>query len=328
MKNIADQIPIVFVHTGNQFYLKNAVKHAAMFNPENQIILIGDKSNQVVTDYGYKNVKHYFIDAYFDAAKEFGQKYIHLSSNHYKYELFCFQRWFIIRDFMLREGLNKCLCLDTDVLLYCNITSEFSPFLKYEFTTCRHSTPNATLMKKDSIERFTDFIQSLYTEEKNINILKEINNKRFDKDGNRISMGGVSDMTAFALYQNHVSNNVLDLIYPLNGVCFDGTLSMSDGFHMKDGLKEVVWKDNLPFGRYGEKGELVRFLGLHFQGRSKMRQHKYLLDDDKNLITIIPFSIRWIMLKAWFLKYVSGIKKARYMIFFFWNTYAIKRRIK
>jgi hypothetical protein len=328
MKSKLTQIPIVFVHTGTQFYLKNAIKHAALFNPKNRIILIGDKSNRVVENYGYPNVKHYLIEDYFDLAKDFEKKYIHLSSNHYKYELFCFQRWFIIRNFMIEEGIDKCLCLDTDVLLYCNVTDEFNSFLSYDFTVCRRFTPNATLMKNDSIQRFTNFIELLYTEPTYISKLKEINRECFDENGTRIKMGGVSDMTAFELYQKDISDNVLDLIYPINGVCFDARLNLSDGYKLKDGLKEIVWKDNLPYGKYGETEKLVRFLGFHFQGRLKMKQHRFLLDDNKKLITNIPFSVRWIMLKAWLFKYVSGIKKARYMIFFFWNSFVTKRRKK
>lgn len=322
---IKSNIPIIFIHTGIQFYLKNAIHHATYYNNDNQIFLIGDKSNKKL-DKKYKLLKHFFIDDYLKKANEFKKKYIHLSSNKYDYELFCFQRWFIIEEFMTRNNIETALCLDTDVLLYCNVNKEFSKYLKYDFTICRHNLPCATLMKIDTIKKFTNFITTLYTNNNYLLQLKQINQNSFNNKGQRISLVGVSDMTAFDFYQKKVSDNVFDLIYPHDGVCFDGKFNIADGFSEKKGVKEIIWKDNLPYGKYKEEQKLIRFLGLHFQGRSKMRQHHYLINK-KGIHTSPTLKTHWIMMIAWMKKYYSALKKIKYTIKFFKDRHQVKKNV-
>ncbi len=56
-----------------------------------------------------------------------------MSSNPYDYELICFQRWFYIRDFIEKQEMEYFLCMDSDVLLYCNINEIMQKYIPYDF---------------------------------------------------------------------------------------------------------------------------------------------------------------------------------------------------
>ena len=102
-------LPVVIINTGNPHYLKTVITQAKFFG--NKTILIGDASNAPLGD-------HVDMNQYANQAVEFQRYYVHLTTNGYQYELFCLQRWFILLEFMKAQGLDKCLHLDSDVLLF------------------------------------------------------------------------------------------------------------------------------------------------------------------------------------------------------------------
>ena len=113
-------IPIIVIHRGTPFYLYPVLKQMRLFNPDNRICLISDG----IPD-GCDFVEYHDINDYWDSSVEFDKIYLHLSSNPRDYEMFCFQRWFVIRDFVQKQGFEYFLCVDSDVLLYCDVNNLF-----------------------------------------------------------------------------------------------------------------------------------------------------------------------------------------------------------
>lgn len=258
-------IPIIIVHRGDTFYLKLVLEQIRLFNPHTRICLISDASTDK-----YCFVEHYNIDDYSKGADAFKMVYIHMSSNPYDYELICFQRWFCIRDFVKTQKIENFLCMDSDVLLYCNIDEVMQQYITYDFTTCNKQGPGCALFNISSISNFCGYMMSMYTEEFLLNKMKSmyqgfIDNKR---------LGGICDMTAFVWFQDNRKCNVIDIAIPTNGTCFDGCITWGQGFEMEDGKKKVYWIDNLPYGKLMNDQSLVRFYCLHFQGRSKYSMYK------------------------------------------------------
>lgn len=277
MKNI----PILIVHKGDSFYLEPVLRQIRQFNPANRICLI----STIDTNH-YDFVEHYLVDDYMQSAQKFAEKYVHLSINPYDYELFCFQRWYVINDFIKEHGITYFLCLDSDVLMYCDVNKAFSQFLKYDFTICKVMGPCFTLFNSTSIEVFCNYMSSFYSDKKAFSRLEEF--QKIVKDG------GVCDMTMFTWYQQDVSDNVLDLIYPVNDKsCFDGNISDSMGFEMKNGKKKIYWIENLPFGKLTETGEFFRFNGLHLQGGAKHQMHRYWINEAGVRDTSFLIKMRW-----------------------------------
>lgn len=276
MKNI----PIVIVHKGNSFYLEPVLRQIRLFNPDNRICLISDKS----TD-RFDFIEHYDIDQYMKGADEFANIYVHMSINPFNYELFCFQRWFVIRDFIRSQEIPFSLCLDSDVLLYCNVDEVFSEYQSYDFTICKEMGPCFSSFNNLSIEKLCNYMTYLYTDSQAFKRLEEFYKNVVD--------GGVCDMTALAWYQKDVSDNVIDIVYPVDNACFDGNISDSMGFEMQKGKKKIYWKNNLPYGKYMEKDSFIQFYGLHLQGGAKHSMHKYLLNGNKKHEISFWDTLKW-----------------------------------
>jgi len=72
-----DRLHIIFVHKGNQEYLKYILNQTQKENPRVIIDLIGDESND-----RYEFINHFFLEEYFSGAKEFAKNiFIYLQTN-------------------------------------------------------------------------------------------------------------------------------------------------------------------------------------------------------------------------------------------------------
>lgn len=272
-------LPIIIIHKGAgfTFYLKSVIRQIRLFNPGNKIYLLSDSSTA-----NYKDVEHYDITKWDD----FRDIYKHMSAQPYEYQLFCFQRWFIIRNFVKEKNFTKFLCLDSDVLLYCSVDDIFQQYEKYNLAICENGMPCYTYFKIETINKFCDYITSLYTNKESLNRLrKEIYEKN--------KFGGVSDMSIFVLYKKEIDNNVMILDKPKNNCCFDTNLQISDGYEMENRVKKIYWKNNLPYGKLIENGEMIRFYALHLQGGCKHNMHKYFLDKEKKHYISLYETFKW-----------------------------------
>ena len=315
-------IPLITIHKGNPFYLKNALHHASYYNHDSDIILLGDAANKALER---GNIHHHLIEDYMESANVFASKYKHMSMNQYDYELFCFQRWFIIQCYVKAHNLQEFFVFDSDVLLYCNVTSELKNFHNYDFILCNNRILSSTLMNQNSLNKFADFILQRYSDPIAFNELEIIYKSCFDEKGQLLKIEGVNDLTMVDLYLKHFSLRVLDLGIPVNGVFFDSKINSSDNFALDHrGLKKTIWINNLPYGIYGESKEKMRFCSMHFQGRSKMWQHKYLIDNKGCHLDPVPLSIRWIVFKAWIKKIINGLRKFRFYYKWLLTRFRIK----
>ena len=124
------QLPIVFINYSNSDFLKLAILQARHFNPDCDIILLGDESNRdlkgICTHLLYKN--------FTDSSKKLESLYQHFSTNSYEIELFCIKRWFILFEYMKANELEWVFTADSDVLLYSSINNYFNEnFQLYRF---------------------------------------------------------------------------------------------------------------------------------------------------------------------------------------------------
>lgn len=295
------QIPIIIVHNGNSFYLSPVLRQMRLFNPDSRICLISDSSTK-----GYEGlVEHHDIDDYMESANEFAKSYVHLSSNPYFYELICFQRWYIILDFVRRHHMEYFLCMDSDVLFYSKVDDIFPNYIDYDFTMCGKGGPGCSLFNPMSLERFCDYMSCLYMPEF-IQRLHDFYQPFLDKKQH----GGFCDMTVFIWYQDEMYPKVADIAIPQHGECFDGCITSADGFEMDGGVKKVYWKDNRPYGKWLADGSFVKLHCLHFQGRSKYSIYKYTLDANKVHRTDIGYTLSWMFSKGIINARINGLKKA------------------
>ncbi len=259
-------LPIIFIHRGACRYLPSSIAQARQSSPGSEIYVLGDRFNA-----GFRGAQHFESAAYWDGAEKFAAVYQHRSSHEVDYELFCFQRWFVLLSFMKARQLEGCLYLDSDVLLFADATQEARGFEGCDVTLSLTSPHCAFFNRRESLERFCEFVMECYTTPALFSVLEE----EFTSRQARNAPGGVCDMRVFGLFEKMGRGKAGDLREIRDGATYDHAMGQSNGYAMRDGIKQVEWRDGLPWCRQESTGELVRFNALHFQGSTKrfMRAH-------------------------------------------------------
>ena len=254
-------LPIIFIHSGNASYLWFAIRQARIFNPDSEIILIGDTSNQrflFVT-------RHVTANDYYDGAEKFACVYQHMSVNKLEFERFCFQRWFVLRDWMESENLDKCFLMDSDVMLYCKVAEESRHFRRHDMTLSHTQTPgNVFINNRQALNTLCDFLMSMYTDPDHHERLCQ----QYQETGI------ISDMTALVDFSNAQLIDIGDTRRVINGTTWDDNVNCSSGFEFENGIKKFAWQSDVPFAT-SESGERIKFNSIHFQGGAKKRMPKF-----------------------------------------------------
>jgi hypothetical protein len=220
-------IPIVFIHSGNNDYLQLAVKQAKFFNPVSEVFLLGDLSNQVLRN----ECSHVLMNRFAGGLVKLKDVYRHSSTNSYEFELNCFARWFILRDFM-RENKIAWVChLDSDFMLYSSVQEYFNsniegsnkeaalciPFQEHDkmrWTASGH----VAFVSLIFLEKFCKFVIDVY--ETNISLLAE----KIDYHKKNNVPGGICDMTLLYLYSTTYPTAIGNLLTISNNSVFDHKL--------------------------------------------------------------------------------------------------------
>ncbi|GAA6621729.1 hypothetical protein [Scytonema sp. NUACC26] len=272
-------LPIVIVHRGFPEYLLYSLAQAQKFNPKSDIFLLGDNSNSILNFIHHENIYNYYTKAKL-FEKIYSEK--HLSFNDYEYELFCFQRWFIIQEFMIKNKIDSCIHLDSDLMTYVNVTEEFSKkFEKYSFTLSKKGSGHNSYIKYSGLEKICEHIMSYYTNPELFEILTSIREKAL-LAGQKA--GGICDMTLLNQYYQRYSQEIGSTSDIINDSVYDANINSSDGFEMREGIKNIFWVDGLPFCRHLESGKEIRFNSLHFQSQPKKHIMKNYFTENKRKI--------------------------------------------
>jgi hypothetical protein len=283
-------LPIIFFHQGNSDFLKYSLRQAKFYNPDSDIYLLGNESNNK-----FPFIKHHLITDYNYDANQFAKIYKHFSTNSYQFELLCFQRWFVIREFIEKNKIDKFLYLDSDILLYCNATEVFRLYDNYKFTICETRSPHCSYFTSArTLDELCRFINSLYEDES----LLCRSEKEFNDRLSRGLQGGVCDMSAFYEFSKVNPGKVADLVSINDNSVFDDNFNLSQGYEIEYGRKKIYWRDGLPYGKHLADGRLIRFNALHFQGHAKSMIDKYYTGE----------GLVWDRFKRKFRRFRKGIK--------------------
>jgi hypothetical protein len=259
-------LPIVFIHRSNSDYLRYSLAQARASNPASTIYLLGDESNR-----GHEGIEHRSIDAYFDEAREFGKIYRHFNSTGVEAERFNFQRWFVLKHFLRETGLERCVYLDSDVLLYANVTEDRRKFEDFDLALSHLWCPCTLYLNRvEALEDFCAFV---------VDIFSRRNRYDFDRMVAQYALrrknglpGGACDMTAFQLFHEARFGAVGEVSLILDGAVYDPAIGIpAPGLEMDGEIKRIVWRDGKPFGVHQRTGREVRLSSLHCQGRHKWR---------------------------------------------------------
>lgn len=277
---------IVFVHTGYSPYLEFTLRQARAASPESEIVLLGNATND-----RFPFVRHIDIQSgpYVEAVEDIRASYVHMSTNREAFELACFERWFILRQWMQETGASDALVFDTDVMLYASETEIRSRFSHEEsLALCLPPDPggyvwsasaHASYWGVEAVNAFCAFVMQSYTEEAIRTSLED----KWTWHREEGVAGGVCDMTALYLFaQTHPE--VHNLLRSESGVAFDHNINVAanaelNEVEMEGHIKQVHWDNARPYS-LRQDGDRVRWLGLHLQGQAKAHIPKFYTGPD------------------------------------------------
>ena len=261
-------IPIIFTHTNNSLYLQLALLRAKKSCKEN-VCLIGDISNAA------SFVRHFNLSDYDKSSLclEFEKHYKHYSPNPYNYEFFCYKRWFVALEFLQKNNLSECFCVDSDVLIYDDLNKLSGLLADKDFSVIRFTGefagPQCSYFKREALERYCRFILKKYRDD--FASLEKIYGG-FKAKGYEC---GLSDMVLLAEFCKANQGKYIDFDYsPERDFCFDENFGISYGFECGKKGKALYFKDGLPFVRRLDSGAEIKFSMLHFQGNNKLFMNK------------------------------------------------------
>ena len=256
-------IPVVMVHMNNVPYLKPVIATARKFN--SRVILIG---NQGAGESGAP-AEFARFEPYAQEAAYFQTIYQHLSSNPYGFELFCFQRWFVLRDYLESQNLDLCFAMDSDVLFFANAGSEFTRLFnpECEFTLLNGTSGGSSFFTRKSLAHFCRFLRETYEKKAGPGFRSLTDTFSEFQRSNRA--GGVCDMTLFRLFAQETKPCFGEMCSVVDGATYDRNINLSDGYEMSGSMKRVYACGGLPYCKFLDQGALIRFSTLHFQGSAK-----------------------------------------------------------
>ncbi len=270
-------LPVLIAHTGYSPYLEFTLRQAVERAGREGVVFLGDRSND-----RFPFIHHVDGDApvFQKAAAEIGAVYRHMSTNTSAFELAAIQRWFRLHALMEREGLDRALVLDSDVLLYASpadleawvgaaeiglATPDAQPAFGWE------SSGHSAVWSAERLGACCAYAVRAYTEPAE----RERLEAKWQHHLATGDPGGICDMTLFYLFaERQPPGSVLNVTEARDGAVFDHNAAMTLGTASgeyplgTDGLKPVAWRDGQPYVSRAT-GEAVRFLTLHLQGPSK-----------------------------------------------------------
>ncbi len=297
---------IVIIHTGFVKYLIYTLRKIKETNKNANIFLISDKE--------YKEYFKYssFVDIkklYKEESIEFKNKYIHLGKSNPNYEMFCMQRWIILKDFMKEYNIRECFYIDSDILLFSDLNEALNPFNKYNISLANNLGLSMYIKDVKVLEEFSKYLLFKYTNEKEINKLKSM----YYDDPNRVNngvAGSISDMDLSRDFFSNFNLPVGNLSEIENDSVFDSAIVYGGAeFEMlKKGryqMKKIFFENNIPFCNYSKEkiNKKIRFHSLHFLVWTKLYIKK--LSENKDL----DFNPYYINLHREFTVFKNKIKK-------------------
>lgn len=253
---------IIFIHRGDCWYLYYSVKQARFHHPNARIVVISDTPNEQLAPYA----EQLDIRNYWAGAEELATIYQHHSMNSQEFELFCFQRWFVIRNFLQSYRPARAIHLDSDILVYDDLFKDFGRMEGKALGIVGFQGPFSMLIP--GYEVIADFclrIMRLFREERgSLASMYEA----WRRESSHVAL---SDMHALRTFISARGHSTLDLSEPFEGSVYDTVVHESDGLEMQHGIKAIAWIGGRPHGRRLGSRETVRLKTLHFQGDAKSR---------------------------------------------------------
>lgn len=301
------QIPIVLFHKSEKYYVSCALRAAKAQNKD--VTIITDVTPKMYTDYA--KVED-FSDYKSQNAEQFATIYQHFSTNPHYFEFTAIEKYFFLLEHMKKHQLEKMLYIDSDLLLYGNMTEIISKYYdSFDVCSCISeqnyedfywtASGHLSLWTYQALEEFCKFILKAYTEDNQVENLKR--KWQFHID-NKLS-GGICDMTLVYLFLKETklkTGNFLNVVE--NTFSFDNAMKgnigefqdeykMEYSFLLGDIIKKIRFKDGYPYAYNKILQKNILLYCLHCQAEAK-RLMPMLVKDKKTIKELLSDNIETI----------------------------------
>lgn len=272
-------MPLIFIHRGDSEVLEAVLNQARVSNPDSRIIVLCDQPHGKKVD----RVECYSLEDYFDGARQFERYYIHGSVYPLDFELFCFQRWFVLLEFMKAENLSYCFHLDSDVLLFSDLELMLRRFRGVQLSLCGGNCAHSSYLTAEALAEFCDATFKIFSEDPAILGTRIYKNELFAAMHWREERQPLNDMLLFECFAESSGSAVLELSAIVDNAAFDYSIAYPEsGYSMQDGFKRITWLNGVPYCYHERFKREVRFHSLHCRGAGKGRLPKLLEQAEKS----------------------------------------------
>lgn len=232
---IKDTHPLIFIHKGDSSYMAYTLKLAATFNPDKDVILLGDDSNR---HYATDGVLFEPYDTYLqtDAAKDFTQHFRYIANCRYRDEekgmpvedwvRFVFLRWFAIQGAAEAYGADAFWTFDTDTMVGTRLSRHEKKFADIDATEqCNGMCLNGYVNSLALVSAYTNSMRDLFHDEEKLSVL-EAQIAANDKQDL------LTEMKAWRIFKDEQKPRTRRLNEIIEGESFDECICFDHGMEM------------------------------------------------------------------------------------------------
>lgn len=250
------EIVVIIHRTSSQFHDRSAKYAIAQaIDCGYRVIVVSDDERMRVTGCEYYNISDFSA-----GAEKFAQIYRHISVNDAPYELFCFQRWFVLKEVMEKIEHDGVWAIDSDVLVFPGL-SDLRHFANQKMWNIPHTNFFRTA---ENLKFFTDFCERVFSDEE---LMSQISTK-FTLQPH------ISDMLLFYEIGYRFPSEIPDINSFGQFLGVDGGVKHTRGFAHVNAHKTFKFIDRIPYCARDIGGE-IRYYTMHFQGLSKPLMQVY-----------------------------------------------------
>lgn len=209
---------------------------------------------------------------------DFSNCYRHFSTNPESFELICFRRYFLLREYIEKNKIKKFVLLDSDIVVFDGLSDYVGKissqgdfvgsYVDGQSEVYKRISPHFSIWTDAALNNFVEYLLGAYKKQDVLEELDQIYKKVISSG----ELGGVSDMTLIYLWAT--KNSYLgSTAKEIDGLVGDHNITVPDNFFVRE-YKSFFGVKLIRFGKgraWGIKrsGQRVGFVLLHFQGKAK-----------------------------------------------------------
>lgn len=252
--------PLIVHHGGFQPHIPFCLWQNRRANPGRPLIFLGDASNRV----GGIDYRHEDVVNHQEKNASFVPAYRHVTGSEFLKERSHLERWFILSSFLEKNGIREFYFLDSDFLLFCDLTHHEPAWLAEEAAGTPSFWGFCYFRSADIVHGFCAWLMKLYGQEKKFQAMLA----RYRAMGPGV---GLQEMSFIREYIAETGLRVAPLDWPHHDKpdCLDDCYFGCSYFDHPQDFDRL--RQDCPGGpvHLQAQGGMRRLLGLHFQGHRK-----------------------------------------------------------